>query len=83
MKKNLADRGEIDLNTAARIYSCTVGKIQGGIDLKSPMFYALQDELPRDSAPNDYWKLWTRAACLARIRILTALQWYEEAGCRS
>ena len=79
LEKDLANRSEIDLNTAARIFGCMVGNIHGEIDLQSPTFYALRDELPRDSG-SAYLDLWPKVACLARIRILTALQWYKEAG---
>lgn len=78
LEKELSNRSEIDLSTATRVFGCTVGSIHGEIDLKSPAFYALRDELPHGSTPDDCLRLWSRAACLARIRMLTALQWYEE-----
>lgn len=77
LEKALSNRSEIDLNTAARIFGCTVGNIHGEIDLKSPTFYALRDELPHGSG-TAYPGLWLKVACLERIRILTALQWYKE-----
>ena len=77
LEKALSNRSEIDLNTAARIFGCTVGHTHGEIDLKSPTFYALRDELPHGSG-TAYPGLWPKVACLERLRILTALQWYKE-----
>lgn len=77
LEESLSSRCEIDLNTAARIFGCAVGNIHGEIDLKSPTFCALRDELPHGSGAA-YLDLWPKVACLERLRILTALQWYKE-----
>ncbi len=77
LETELSDRSEIDLNTAARVFGCTVGVIHGEIDLNSPLFYALRDELPHGSGAANLG-LWPKVTCLERLRILAALQWYKE-----